>query len=375
MKKVFLPTLFFCCAALALCAEAHGNTPTSPRGNAPAKFTGAVKTLGGSVADWNNATQLEKSVRGKISRAFKHWTPEEAEEFLSHEENQILLMRSDFLRTVPAKTITLLLKKSAARKTLQVFLTEPAWMESYLYTGTPKNPERFLELLCAITQSDAHALEPGILRNLATAVAAEFARNNWTKGGDERVLKRYKFYADSWRAGTLNVLFDDYGVWDLRIVAGCKGENNWGEEATLQWLQNNASFPESNYRSHVYQVPYRLHNKVGDLIHSNDYFTPFSGYFDDNPAPFAVEIGGVCGAVSHFAAFAACANGIAALTMGEPGHCAFSVRVKGKWFDGNSVSWERGCHWAIWENHREWVYLHLSEKLFTDGKKTPRSFQ
>lgn len=384
MKAFRIALLVFC--AISPFLDAAENVPASARGNAksatgksvPASKTPSktpVKTLGSSITDWGDSVRLEKSVKSKISRAFKEWNAAEVEEFLSKEENRILLTRAEFLRLVPPKTVTLFMKKSALRKTMQAFLTDPEWLGDYLYTGTVKNPELFLNLLCAIAQTDSQVNEPGVPRNLATAVAAEFARNNWMKGGEERVLRRYKFFADSWRAGTLNVLFDDYDVWDLRIVGGCKGEDNWGGEDSLKWLRENVSLPEKAYRTHVYQVPYRLHNKVGDLIHNQEYFLPFSGYFNGNPAPFSLEIGGVCGAVSHFAAFAACANGIPAITMGEPGHCAFSVRVQGKWYDGNSVSWDRGCHWAIWHQHREWVYLHLSEQLYGNKKETRQSFR
>ena len=219
----------------------------------------------------------------------------------------------------------------------------------------------------------------------------EFSRRGWfddefendkeeaRKKGPTRIYARFKFFAESWREKRLNVLFDDLDYWDTRIVVGVTGRTNniyFGSEDSLRWGQDNVKLPEAGYAStrDIFQMPYRLWNKIGDSVHTNDYYAPFREWYQRNQLKMAREVGCVCGGVSHYGASAACANGVPAVTMGEPGHCAFAVRVGKKWRDNNSVSWERSLHWRIWDE-TDWEFLHLTQEVCGDPEKTIPSFR
>jgi hypothetical protein len=84
------------------------------------------------------------------------------------------------------------------------------------------------------------------------------------------------------------------------------------------------------------------------------------------------DVGGVCGSLSHYGATAARANGIPAITMGEPGHCAYAVRTApGEWTPAYSLTWERGLHTSLWG--RTWTQLVLQEKVLGEKYATDRS--
>jgi hypothetical protein len=56
--------------------------------------------------------------------------------------------------------------------------------------------------------------------------------------------------------------------------------------------------------------------------------------------PFRTQriMGGVCGTLSGYGAAAAKAHGVMATTVGQPGHCAYVVRIGREWPTGNDVS-------------------------------------
>jgi hypothetical protein len=218
-------------------------------------------------------------------------------------------------------------------------------------------------------------------RRIATAIAAEYGKTGWYAPDTENdrfslAKGRYDYFAESWKEGALNPEFDNLQDWDMRIVCGWKGNNStrWGEVSTLRWMRENCSLQESGYPDAACQVPYRTYNIFGDSVQGSDYYPPFDTYYAVSYAKEVRDIGSVCGGNAHYGAVAACANGIAGITMGEPAHCAFAIRINGKWRPAFSVSWKHGCHWTVWDEH-QWSFLNLSQDLFTQEFRTKLSSQ
>ena len=63
---------------------------------------------------------------------------------------------------------------------------------------------------------------------------------------------------------------------------------------------------------------YRLNNIYGDSIHGPVYYAPFETALGDNRAHMTRYVGGVCGSLSHFGAFAALANGVPVVACDVP---------------------------------------------------------
>lgn len=345
---------------------------------------------------WEDPDKYKKELAGKIASNFKSWKPAEADKFLKDETNRALLARWELLRTIEEeddnfRSYRSFARKSDAKRFLSEFSAEPEWIEGYLYTATPKNTVFAMQLLKAFADKDPEVKTNPTIKKIATGVAGEFSRRDWfndefesdpelsRKNGPTRIYKRFKFFADSWREKRLNVLFDGLDYWDTRIIVGTTGRTNeihFGSEESLRWGQDNVKLPEAGYASprDIFQMPYRLWNKVGDSVHRSEYYAPFRAWYKRNQLKAAQEVGCVCGGVSHYGATAACANGIPGVTMGEPGHCAFAVRVKGKWRDNNSVSWQRSLHWRVWDEPA-WTFLHLTQAVYENRKDSMQSFR
>lgn len=248
---------------------------------------------------------------------------------------------------------------------LSTFIRDPEWLEGFLNSGPLVNPDTAILYL-----SDLYAIDPEIAKNpvykkLATATALEFARSGWPRRDCQ---DRYTYYRQSHQYKRLNPQFDTLDYWDMRIVAGCKNDGTYGSVQNLTWLRDNVHLTPAQYCGAAYQVPYRLENYFGDSIHGSDYYRNFAGIFESY-CDMTRNIGAVCGGLSHYGAFAALANGVVAMTMGEPGHCAYAVRVnKTDWKDCNSVTaFKRGCHWNFYGH--EWSMLLLMQTFMSDLEK------
>lgn len=235
---------------------------------------------------------------------------------------------------------------------LRYILGDREWLQGFLASGPLPHPELALTYLEKLYQHDKEFVKNNLYKKLATATALEFARgfnpkkaNGQQEWSEEKMYDRYDFYREGHAQKMLNAQFDKLNYWDMRILAGCK-MGSWGEKKSLEWQRENLRLPAENYVGACWTAPYRLFNAWGESIHGRDYYKPFAKDIFSGQAEMTMVIGGVCGGLSHFGAFAALANGIPAMTMGEPGHCAYTVRTTTEnWSPAYSLSWKRGAHW------------------------------
>lgn len=333
--------------------------------------------------EWLDAKWITRDLASQLAKALP---PEQAKDkkavdaFLKDPEKRMLLARWYFMDAAGAESVVEQIEKLSERRLFFQFLSDLTWLEGYLYTGRPKNASNFLEMLLEIARKDKDMVKDPMLRKIATATAAEFSRNEWSLDEPRRAVKRYLYFSESWSEKKLNSLFDELEYWDMRVVCGWKGDNPFGNEYSMRWARDNVKLTEADYAGGpIHQLAYRLWNKAGDSVHGDDYYMPFRPHFSTkrgevNMSEMSLEVGAVCGGISHYGVSAAVANGIPALTMGEPGHCAFAVRVNGVWRDNNSVSYKRGLHWRLLEGGT-WAFLFVMQDMFTDKKDTATSFQ
>ena len=237
------------------------------------------------------------------------------------------------------------------------------WMENICFSGPCVAPGRALHIIANIAKQHPDVYKDKVVRDIATAVGIEYARYNWNF---EKALDRADYYITNWKAGRLNVLFDDLPMYLRRIVCGCKGDNIAGDRISLEWALDNVHVPAERYMGSPHRLGYRLYNLFGDSIHGANYYMPWEHIYGGNHFTRSLYVGCVCGGISHFGAFAALANGVPSLTCGEPGHCAYVLWVDGKWVPGNTVSWERGLHWQpVLNMYSAFSSLHLGSELYT----------
>lgn len=236
------------------------------------------------------------------------------------------------------------------------------WMEQVCFSGELAKPGRVVSFITDIAKNHPGYAADAMTRDIITATALEYVRYGWLR---HKAITRSDFFIRSYRADRLNTVFDTLPFWQRRMICGAKGDNNFGEVETLEWCQKHVHLPAEQYTDCWWRCDYKLFNPYAQSIHGDGYWQPFAGLYGLNNAKFTYEIGGVCGSLSHFGAFSAIANGVPALTAGEPGHCAFVVRVNDKWVPSYSVSWKRGLHWQVWDKVHRFTSLHAATDLFS----------
>ena len=248
-------------------------------------------------------------------------------------------------------------------KVLQAILADDEWMEDIAFSGEMHRFARVVQIIDAIAEADSGALKKGVARDITTAVALEYARNNCRTVD---AVDRAKYFLKYWRQGRLNTIFDKLPMHHRRIACGWKPNHSSGTVKAFEWALKNVHVPDWQYPASCWRCGYVLDNVYGDSVHGAHYYAPWAGVATDNHMWLTKNVGGVCGGLSHFGAASACANGVPALTSGEPGHCSYIVLVDGKWTPAYSLSWERGLHWIPWDNNWTYSALHLTDKLYAE---------
>ncbi len=322
-----------------------------------------------------------------------------------------------------------MMKETAAYRDLAPLLNDLPWVSSFVYDGEMEKPEVALAMVRHFRQIDpemdedapsegeANAFVPEeeasaeegenkkaptnsqLKRRVAAAVAVEFTRNGWY--GEEKPLtpqeiqemreqgimiprargkdksdtyrlarERYLFFKESINEDLFNSGFRELPDWLLHYVCGWKGTNGFGSASTMRWLRDNMAAPCGNYKGMAYQVPYLPINMFSDSIQGAYYYQPYEKLYPGNFAKMSRDIGAVCGGLSHFGASSACANGVPAITMGEPGHCAYAVYDDGKWHACNSIGEEHHPHWKHWGEFGSWGALLMQTAMYKDGART-----
>ncbi len=254
---------------------------------------------------------------------------------------------------------------------LHEITSDPEWMEQLLYTGECENPGRMLALFYAIAQQTPNLTSEAMPRAIATATALEWAKHDW----DFNIAPpRAAFFIDNDRDNRFHSGFRTLPFWQIRLLCASKGNDENGSVESLQWALDNVHLPSDRYSGSCWQANYLTENLFGDSVHGADYYGAYDGVYKKgitgrNALRRTYEVGGVCGSLSHFGAMAALANGVPALPMGEPEHCAYVVLVNGKWTPAYSLSWQRGLHWEIWKHVNTFSSLHLASELYDSHGK------
>lgn len=291
--------------------------------------------------------------------------------FLESPANRLDLARLTIIRRLGTDAVNDIANSPRGTEFLCAVMRDLNWCNGILHNGPSGNLEQCLRnLFLLYTKDRGSILEDEVIKKTATACAMEFGRFGWDS---EQMVRRYFFYRDSYREGYLNKTYKQLQYWDMRFVTGCppsaEEEMAWGNVRNLTWLRDHVRLPAEQYTGACWQVDYRLRNVAGDSVFSDDYLGPVAKYTNKTIAWAHREIGGVCGALSHYGAFSAMANGIAACAVGEPGHCSFTVRVGKEWHASNTISWKRQVGKNFW-GHGEWEYLILTQKVYDEHFKT-----
>jgi hypothetical protein len=214
---------------------------------------------------------------------------------------------------------------------------------------------------------------------IATALAHAEPIKYWTNNTPINPLARYQYYKTADQNNELFPVFRTYDVWHLRLVV-----NSWAPEDDLTWARNmiNTEHPELKSQDRIgksaYLIKYISYNKNGVSIQAgNDAFygVPWnlSSIYRD---------GGVCGNISKFGTQVSQAFGVAAMPVGQPGHCALIWNDKpSSWYLGNDIfGWGESEHHPVtvipWSDNslkNQAPYILLFEDAELDQSKLDQS--
>lgn len=257
-----------------------------------------------------------------------------------------------------------------SKRLLELLSSDLDWMYQVVFSGDCSNPGRVLAVMQGVAERYPDEFyKVRMIRDIATATGLEFARDCWEYG---KAMDRADYYIRKWKERKLNIIFDSLPFWQLRICCGSKCSDGFGNAsaglpASFEWVQDNVRIPAERFSGCCWRCGYKLWNPYGQSVHGSDYRNPYNGLFDSNHHKFTYEVGGVCGGLSHFGAYAATAHGVPAFTMGEPGHCAFVLRINGEWTPAYSVFWQHSLHWTPWRGNYRYTTLHMMTELLEES--------
>ncbi len=269
------------------------------------------------------------------------------------------LMQYEVLRQVGLGKLTAMANNAVYNTFLQQFFTDNEWLDMFLNSGPfvkrsrPVEPADVLETLGILWQYDPAIARDHLRKVLATAIAIETASFN----NPEISLERYRYYMESYSLGRLHPMFTKLRCWEMRFVVDTGGK----DDGSLRYMRDNYNLPAKGYYGICWVCPYRGFNTFGDTIQGPLYYMPWQGRM---PHWECVDInGGVCGSLSTFGSVNAQAHGVPAMAMGEPGHCAYTVRISaGNWKPCYDLSGNRTPKHYFYRS--SWMHLLLLEDMY-----------
>ena len=318
-------------------------------------------------AAWKKPVDIYKTITDRVlGKLGAKATPSDIFQFLDKPENRLDLSRLTLIRKVGVQSLADLAEMRMGAGMLAHITGDLDWMTEMLYSGPTDRLGQGLKYLALIYARVNEEMADPIIRRIATTTALEFGREGWA---EKDMMARFNYYYSSYKEGKLNKIFDTLEYWETRLVTGNRECNSWGSPQSLAWQRDNVRLPVEGYLGASGQLVYRLRNTAGDSVFSGEYLAPVLKAFNNITALAHREIGGVCGACSHYGAYGALAAGIPAMTMGEPGHCAYTVRVGNQWRKGYSIYWQHSMHKTFWGLH-DWEFLILMQELYSDKHRT-----
>ena len=250
----------------------------------------------------------------------------------------------------------------------ETLLGSEEWQHELLDSGPVDDFTKVASHLMRLWKEDPGLVERPVDRGMATACALEGPGKNYDS---DEVLRRYVYFRDKWQYGLLNTLYENLSVFERRYLARGVQHTGFNSAESMEYHNQEVCLPSEAYTGACWYARWILDNPFGDSIHGPLYYHPFHDSWESY-AEVVKNVGGVCGSLSNFGAAAALANGVPAVTMGEPGHCAYAVMIKpGDWQPAYSLSWQRGMHTSFFGS--SWGWHVFNTKAQEDVSATRKS--
>lgn len=343
---------------IALCSTLGGSLCSAQSGPAPAAQAYITKN---DMPGFQSALSLWlDNALAKAGRA------DAMAELPNSTAYRLALAQHEFLHATGATNLSALCADPAGQAFMQIFLGSTGWLELWLASGpVPTNTAEGITCLKDIYTADRSDNRAKYL-TLATAVALVFSTEPTKRLMDRLVYQvvnpvtpfsRYSFYKKADEADKLYPVFKKLKPWELRWVVSA-----WYDDKSLEWALENVNVPLWKYPESCWFCQYSGCSFYGDTVQGALFYMPWNNLHSRMENIYIH--GGVCGSLSTFGAIAAMAHGIPAYTVGQPGHCAYAVRMDRKKWVGGFGGPAGGPVYHFWT--RSYYDILLMEDVFYD---------
>lgn len=358
------------CTALLAAPVCTAQDTTEPSTEASAPSTALPASLAQKMTAGDFAG-LQTELRETLQAV--NTPTKSAQKLLQDKQYRHLLDIHELLRVTGPEHVKAVFSKSPRDAAfIKAFLQDPAWMELYLGAGLiPEHSPDGLQILADIWKADGKSADFRTYQSLATGIASVFSAGPFAgklkaNSANCNPVRRYQIFKKLNRENKLHPAFLKLRPWEIRFVTGL----HW-DDKSYEWINEHVNLPWRRYTDACWAAPYTGNNFFGDTIQGPLFYVPWRD--SNTQAENTQIIGGVCGGLSHFGTLAAQAHGIPAYPVGQPGHCAYGVRVKrGEWKGGFGGP-DGGMHNHIFGGEAPTSYL-LMEAVFADNGKIDQAY-
>jgi hypothetical protein len=252
------------------------------------------------------------------------------------------LAQVTLLRLCGVDKLESIAKQEGGAAFLQALFKDTDWLESFLASDKAEWAQA-LENLYVLYRHGEGWKQP-LNQRLATALALQ-----WGKVSPYRLVDRFRHIQQALRDGLMHISFERLNVRELRWVVPV-----YGSAKDFQFLLDDRQTLLRDYLGAHGGVRYVSFNVYGVSCQDGwNYVGPWAHVYgngtDNRPFPAHRQVGGVCGTVSTYGSAVAQVHGVPSMAIGQPGHCAYIVRVDQEWPVGNSVTWPSYANAPGWD--------------------------
>jgi hypothetical protein len=274
---------------------------------------------------------------------------------------QAALAQATVIRFCGAEKLGTIAARDGGAIFLQSLFEDSDWLESFLASGKADWPQALENLY--LLRRYGEGWEQPFNQRLATALALQ-----WGKRSAYQLVDRFAHIHRALRDGLMHASFESLDVRELRWAVYTDGTAR-----DYQFLLDDRQTRRRDYLGAHGGIRYVSFNAYGVSVQDGwNYLAPWAHAYGGR---FIIhkQVGGVCGAVSTYASVAARAHGIPSIDIGQPGHCAFVVRLEQEWPVGNSVTWPSSITAPGWDGTSYPTMNRLYEPVHQDRERFLRA--